>query len=200
MTVPQGTPVFRFNADTHEYFLNGSRIKSVTQLLSEAGLVSEAFYDAKSAERGHHVHRLCTEFDLGAIEDVARCDSPYKGWLLAYAAFLMAIRPEWTVIEEARASVTYRFGGRPDRVGRLWGVEAIVDQKSGAKEPWHGVQTALHDILLDDLPVGVRKRYGLYLTRTGKFRLIPHDGSNPGCSQGRLDYDQAFEILRRFAR
>ena len=192
--------VFRYNKETHEYVLNGEVVPSVTQLLERAGLTSEAFYDAKSAERGHKVHELCTARDLWAIEDLRRCDSPYKGWLLAYEAFLMAVRPEWSAIEEAAVSIVYRVGGRPDRVGRLWGVEAIVDIKSGQPERHHGIQTALYDVVVGELPAGVRKRYSLYLKRTGKFRLIPHDGSDPGCSQGRQDYDQAFDILQRFAR
>ena len=183
------SPVFRFNAEAHEYFLNGSRIKSVTQLLSEAGLISDAWYDDKSAERGHQVHELCTARDLGAIEDLRRCDSPVKGWLLAYEAFLATVRPEWTAIEEAAVSLVYRVGGRPDRVGKLWGVEAIVDIKSGACEPWHAYQGALYDIVLGDLPVGVRRRYGLYLARTGKFRLIEF--------KDRSDYDRAFEVIHR---
>ena len=72
--------------------------------------------------------------------------------------------------------------------------------KSGQSEKSHGVQSAMYDLIVGGLPAGVRKRYSLYLKRTGKFRLIPHDGSDPSCSQGRQDYDQAYDILARFSR
>ena len=192
-------PVFRFDADDHVYTLDNVIIPSVTQMLERHGLVSEAFYTEDSAERGYQVHRLCAEYDLGGIEDLSRCDSVYKTWLLAYVTFIQTVAPTWASVEEAFASIVYRFGGRPDRVGKVWGVESIVELKSGAMEPWHGVQTALHDILIGDLPVGVRKRYGLYLMRNGTFRLVPHDGSEPRCSQGRRDYDKAYEVIRQCA-
>jgi hypothetical protein len=191
---------FSFQASDHTYRLNGTIVPSITQLLTAAGLIREANYDAKSAERGSLVHRLCTELDLGAIEDVKRLDSPVKGWIQGYALFTQTVRPAWTVIEEAKASPKYRFGGRVDRLGAVYSMESIVELKSGACERWHGVQTALQDILWDDLRPGIRQRWGLYLKRTGKFRLIPHDGSDPSCSQGRADYDQAYDLLQRFAR
>lgn len=186
---------FHFDADAHVYTLGGEIIPSVTQMLARAGYVSEAFYTDDSAFRGQEVHRLCTDLDLGAIEAPADLDSSYKGWVLAYVAFLARVRPEWEQIEVARVHPTERWGGRPDRVGRIWGVEAIVEIKSGGPEKWHGLQTALHDLLMPDLPPGVRTRYGLYLKKTGKFQLIPHDGTVPSCSQGRHDYDKAREIL-----
>lgn len=193
----RSAPVFRFDATEHVYTLDGEIIPSVTQLLGRAGLVSEAFYTEASAERGHQIHQLCAQYDLGAVEDLPRCVSAYKPWLLAYVKFLRTVRPAWVSIEEACANTQYRFGGRPDRLGTVWGAEAIVELKSGVMERWHGVQTALHDILVGGLPVRVRNRYGLYLMRTGKFKFRPHDGSDPRCSQGRQDYDQAYEILQQ---
>lgn len=195
------TSGFRFDAAAHVYTLDGAIIPSVTQMLAQTGHVSEAFYTEDSAFRGQEVHRLCTDLDLGAIEDVAACDAPrYKGWVLAYVAFLARVRPEWEQIEVARVHPTQRWGGRPDRVGKVWGVEAIVEIKSGGPEKWHGLQTTLHDLLMPDLPAGVRKRYGLYLKRTGRFQLIPHDGTVPSCSQGRHDYDTAREIIATCTR
>lgn len=191
---------FAFDAGSHSYWLNGTRIKGVTDLLTEAGFISEAWYTDADAERGRQVHTLCTDRDLGAIEDLRHCDSPHKGYLLAYEAFLARVQPEWTAIEEPAVSLTYRVAGTPDRVGRLWNLEGIVDIKSGQSERSHGPQTALYDIVLGGLPAGVRKRYSLYLRRTGTFRLIPHDGSDPSCSKGRADYDEAMDIIQRFAR
>lgn len=194
-------PVFRFDAAEHLYSLDGALIPSITQMLERTGHISEAYYTAESAERGHEVHQLCAAWDLGAIEDLAGFQSVrYKGWLLAYVAFGKTVPHIWTSIEEAYANVELRFGGRPDRVGKVWGVEAIVDLKSGGPEEWHGLQTALQDILIGGLPVGVRKRYGLYLQKNGRFRFIPHDGSNPSCSQGRGDYDEAYRIIRECTR
>ena len=196
MTTAIETPVFRFDAEAHIYTLDGVLISSVTQLLTRAGHIDARWYTESSRERGHRVHQLCADYDLGVL-DVKQCNTEYRNQLLAYVAFERTVRPAWISIEEARGNAMYRFGGRPDRVGIVYGCEAIVELKNGAMEPWHGYQTALYDILLGGLPDGVRKRYGLYLKSTGKFRLVPHDGSELRCSRGRGDYDVAFNVIRQ---
>lgn len=189
--------MFYFDAESHTYTLDGSAIPSVTQMLGQAGYISEAWYTGESAERGRQVHRLCADYDWGVFGDLRQCDSEYKNWLLAYVRFKQREQPVWASIEDAFANTHYRFGGRPDRVGKVYGCEAIVELKSGAMERWHGIQTALHDILIGGLPVRVRMRYGLYLRKNGKFRFVQHDGLEPKCSRGPEDYDLAYEVIQR---
>lgn len=177
----------RFDRVAHEYSINGIVVPSVTQLLERAGYISDVFYARGAAERGQAVHQLCADFDLGVFTDPATVTSSHKGYLLAYAAALAVLQPTWEQIEVAHINQVYRFGGRPDRVGRYAGAQVIVELKSGAPEPYHQIQTALHDILLGDLPIMVRQRFGLYVKATGRFRLVP--------MADRRDYDKARDVL-----
>lgn len=173
---------FRFEASTHEYItLQGDVLPSITQMIRQCGLVNDRFYTATSCERGSCVHRLTTEFDLGALarDDIPSVNSIYKGWLLAHIAAVDIIRPEWLHIEEPLVSAQYRFGGRPDRVARIYGAVAVVEVKSGVPEPAHAVQLALQCLLVApevNLPAESIVRYGLYLKGTGrfKFELFPN--------------------------
>jgi len=57
----------RFDADTHQYTLDGRVILSVTQRIQQAGLLGSAspWYTPKAAERGTAVHLACAQWDTG---------------------------------------------------------------------------------------------------------------------------------------
>lgn len=199
-------PVFRFDKHQHAYTLDGALIPHITGMLEQTGYVDDTYFTEDCADRGHHVHLLTAQYDLGAIEDPTTITHRVKGWVLAYVKAMQDITHEWVGIEEAHAHPKLRFGGRPDRDGYIWRSHAILEIKSGPPAPWHGVQTALHDILLCGsperaaMPVGVRFRFGLYLQKNGKYRFIPHDGTEPRASKGKRDYDTAYEIIRECCR
>lgn len=180
-------PVFRFERQSHVYTLDGEVIPHVTGMLEDTGYISTVFYDDESRERGSIVHALTAEYDLGAIADPEAVVTRWKGWFLAYVAAVRVLRPIHQAIEEAFASLRYRFGGRPDRIWIYKGLECIVDIKTGGPEPWHGVQCALNDIVVGGLPPGVRLRYGLYLTERGRWTFMPHED--------RRDYDKAYGVI-----
>jgi len=180
-------PVFRFDRETHIYTLDGEEIPHATGMLAQCGYISEAYYTEEGAERGHIIHALTADYDLGAIRDVNAVVSRYKGWLQAHVKAMSILRPTWDTIEEAVCSIKYRYGCRPDRTGRYTGAQVVVDIKSGPPERWHGIQTALHDLALGGLPPMTRLRYGLYLKESGRFKFIPHDDKR--------DYDRAREVI-----
>ena len=57
----------RFDADTHQYTLDGRVVQSVTQRMQRAGLLgsAETWYTPASAERGTAVHLACAHWDTG---------------------------------------------------------------------------------------------------------------------------------------
>lgn len=187
--------VQRFDAPSHTYTLDGTEIPNVTGMLEHTGYIDDSHYTPGSKERGHKVHKLTADFDLGAISRLAltNATSDVKGYVLGYVKALDALRPTWRAIEVALIDPVNRFGGRPDRNGLLFAADAIVELKSGGVENWHPIQTAFHDILLcaqpeNRLPLMARKRWALYLHKNGKFKLQPHEDHR--------DYDRAREILR----
>lgn len=189
-------PVFRFDPVNHEYFLNDVQVPSITQMLEDCCYIDDTYFTAECAERGTMVHRLTADYDLGAIEQPASVENIWKGYLLAHVAAMRGMgRPAWTSIEQALCHPALRYGGRPDRVGKVWGAVSVVDLKTGGTYDWHGIQTALQAILVAsevNLPPTVIVRYGLNLKINGKYKLLEHKDVR--------DFDKAYDVIRRCAK
>ena len=188
-------PTFRFDVSSHTYFLNGEQIPHITRMLEATGWVDQTFFTEDSTERGQAVHALTASYDLGAL-DVATHVSRYRGWLLAHVKAMRILKPTWQAIEEPAVHPVYRFGGRPDRVGTMYAMRAVVEVKSCGQgfrvERSHQLQTALQAILVSadfGLPADAVQRFGLYLRDNGQFRLEHH--------RDRRDFDEARRIIKR---
>jgi hypothetical protein len=190
---------FRFSAPTHEYVSldTGEVFPHITGLLVQSGWVNDEWYTEESCERGQRVHRLCAEFDLGAIgpADLGSVDERYAGWIRAHAKAMQVLRPEILAVEEPAVHPVYRFGGRPDRLVKLYGLISILELKSGVPHKAHPIQTALQAILLAPtvgLPEDGIARFTLYLRKNGKFTLERHPR--------RADLDEAHRLIRAHCR
>ena len=184
-------PVVHFDRETHAYTLDGAPVVHITGMLKAAGYVDEEWFTEESRERGTLVHRLATDYDLGALPTPAALECPYKGWVLAHVAAMEAIRPTWAHVETAFISPQYRYGGRPDRVGRVFGAQAVLDLKTGAATKATPIQTALQAILVAPvlrLPAVNIVRFALHLKAAGRWTLVEHTD--------RHDFDRAYEIIQ----
>lgn len=181
---------FRFDHASHAYYVGDRQIPNVTGMLQKVGKVDPRYYRDEHRERGRAVHQLTSEFDLGAL-DLATLRSPYRGYVLAHAEAVKRLKPKWLAIEEPVVHPRYLFGTRPDRIGKIFGVVTIVDEKSGGKESWHPIQTALQAI-------GAAWKYGLapeaipraclYVSGGGEYKYDPHPR--------RSDLDEAFRVIK----
>lgn len=185
---------FAFDAGRHEYIdLDSNRlIPHITGMLKEAGLIDDRWYSEESCDRGHAVHRLTADYDLGAIQHPHDLVSKYKAYLDAHVDLMRILRPKWTHIEEPLVSSRYRFGGRPDRVGQCYGAVAIVEIKTGVRDRVHGIQTALQALLAAEdgwVPAQSLPRYVAYYTARGRFTLEAQTDPR--------DFDEAFRIIQR---
>lgn len=190
----------RFCPDAHEYRLDGRVVPHITELLKLSGHIDDRWYTEESSERGRAVHALTAEFDLGAL-DLGTCVSQYRPWLLAYIRAMEMLRPTWEAVEMALIHPVLWFGGRPDRVGLLFGLRTILEIKTN-DAAWcvtkaTPIQTALQAILASGshpqahrLPPMAWKRYALYLRPNGKSRTVEHTEVS--------DLDTAMEIIEQF--
>jgi alkanesulfonate monooxygenase SsuD/methylene tetrahydromethanopterin reductase-like flavin-dependent oxidoreductase (luciferase family) len=191
---------FRFDPDLHEYTdRDGRPLPHITGMLERCGWIDRTWYDDEASERGRQVHRLTADFDMGAL-DVGSFVSKYRPWLLSYVGAMQTLRPTWDAIEAPAVHPDYRFGGRPDRVGKVFGIYTILEVKSNNKgwnlEKAHPIQTALQAVLVSatrPLPAEAWTRYALYCRPNGKFRLEPHE-------QRRKDFDEAYRIVKECCR
>lgn len=183
---------FRFDASDHTYYAldTGEELPHITGMLEAAGLIDDRWYTEESSERGRHVHDLTAEFDLGAI-DPKSCTSRFKGYLQAWATVSGILRFDWTYVEEPRVHPFYRYGGRPDRVGRIGQAHGVGEVKSGDPAKSHAIQTAIQCILVADelgLPAPSLVRYAVYVKADGSYKVMQHDN--------RRDFDKALEIIK----
>jgi hypothetical protein len=184
---------FRFDALDHVYTAldTGERLPHITGMLERCGWIDSTWFTDEGSDRGTCVHELTKHYDLGAL-DALSCVSPFRAWLLAYIAARGVVGPTWEAIEEARVHWGYRFGGRPDRVGKAYGCRTIAEIKSGAPQKSDAIQTALQAILVagsrGGLPAEHYERLAFYLRPTGRFKVERfHD---------RRDFDEARRIIR----
>lgn len=187
---------FRFNSQTHEYTAldSGEVLPHITGMIERCGWdPGSRFYTEESRQRGTAVHQMTSAFDLGSLEpeDLPALESPYKGYLLAHVAAINQLRPAFDGIEEPDVHPVHRYGGRPDRTGRVFALQAVIEGKSGPEAKSHQIQTALQAILrarhwhLSPEHVG---RFCLYWQANGRFKLIEH--------KRRQDFDEARRIIK----
>ena len=185
-------PEQRFDALEHRYYLDHEEVPHITGMLDDTGWIDDAWFTAESSERGRVVHDLSAKYDLGAIPDPAAVECPkYKGWFLGYVKAMRVIKPRWTHVETAMFDLTDRWGGRPDRVGKMWGAWAVLEIKTGVAAKATPVQLALQAILAAPelhLPPEQMLRYELRVRGTGKGTLLEHVDSR--------DFDRARKVIR----
>lgn len=188
---PTLSPVaFNFDHVNHVYTVDGRPVPHITGMLEAAGLIDSTWYSEESCDRGTAVHDLTAAYDLGAL-DPRTLVSSFRGYLLAHVAAMQVLRPTHLAIEEPEVHPHYRFGGRPDRISKIYKVLTVLEVKSGAKEKSHQVQTALQAILVAwryGLQPHMLQRMALYVKDTGKFDLQHH--------RDRSDFDKAMLVIR----
>lgn len=190
MAAALADPVFRFDKSEHRYFLDGVEIPHITTMLSDCGYIDETYFNEEGRDRGTMVHALTADYDLGALPNPAALECVWKGFVLGHVAAMRAVKPIWRHVETALVSPTYRFGGRPDRVGKVWGAWAVVDIKTGARHAATPIQTALQALLVAPelhLPATAIVRYELDLKESGRWQLYEH--------VNRRDFDKAYEVI-----
>ena len=161
--------MFTFDADSHQYFLDGVEIPSVTMCLKTAGLTRtyDGFHDAQL--RGLHVHQACEWLDLNDLD----WNSVYPAWLgyvKAYARFKDDTGFQPTLIEYQSWHRQFLYAGTLDRVGQLNGKSVLADIKTGGQEDWHALQTAAYSLLVDK----VDARIAIYLKEDGTYLVEKH--------------------------
>ena len=126
----------------HTYYLGGSPIVSVTQVLVQAGRIDATWFTEEARRRGLAVHDWTAHMDRGTWRDRPAPPMPESiaGYIEAYTAFKFDCRPRFAAIETAWWHPGERFGGRPDR-------------------------------LLHGMIGGEGGRFVLYLAKTGRYRL-----------------------------
>jgi len=142
----------KFHAEGHRYFdEKDNELPSVSIILESAG-VSDFSMIRKDvlvrAQRfGTAFHRAAHLLEMG---ELGFYDERMEPWITQLKKFLIAASPEWSAMETCLGS-KMGFAGTPDRIGKVFTSQsAILDFKSGAYTPAHGLQTAAYKILAEE--------------------------------------------------
>lgn len=167
-----------FNAELHEYRINGKRVPSVTEICApltaiEMNKLSPSLIQA-AANRGTIVHELTELIDYGTAPEDLEMFPDIAGYITAYQRFLRDYQPKWTRIEYRLGSEADGFAGTLDRMGVIDDRPCIVDIKTASavsrptKVSWvsqlSGYRRLCGNAALD--------RYNLRLKPDGKYSLF----------------------------
>ena len=127
----------QFYPETHQYFLDGRELPSVTHVLrflsQDAYGTIDKYVLANAAYRGTRVHEATEAYDLyGELPDYEE-DYDIYNYALAYASFCNDYKPVWIEIETAITDG--EVAGMVDRIGKVKGIYEyiVVDVKSSSK-------------------------------------------------------------------
>lgn len=125
---------YRYDEDTHSYYINDVPVPSVTQIVdvitaterppAVSPMVSQAM------RRGTAVHGYCECLDYGIEPDEIDIEPELAGYVRSWLDFKRDFRPEWRFIEKALYSEESGFAGRLDRFGVIDDIPYIADIKT----------------------------------------------------------------------
>ena len=181
-----------FNEEAHQYLLDGNLIKSVTQILTDEGIIDTRWFTPEAAERGTLVHKATQFLDAGNLDWFSLREDliPYVN---AYEKFVDETGFHPVVIEQPVFDEGAYFAGTPDRIGPLTKLNidyAVVDIKTGSHQKWWGLQTAAYSYASQSIyrEFGILKRFSLELRKNGSYDLREHNN--------RSDIDDFLAIVR----
>lgn len=169
-------PQITLDERTHVYTTaDGRVVPSVTQILTDAGLIDTHWFTKQATIRGTYIHEA-TALDDADDLNCDTLDDSLAGCVAGWRAFLSETGAEILSIEERLCSPTLTYAGTLDRRIMFQGFEWVVDLKSGGPLRWHALQTAAYASLC--IPCVTRchmpKRATVHLKANGRYSFTPH--------------------------
>jgi len=161
-----------FNADTHEYQVDGNIIPSVSQIIKDMGLLPFPPGMDWYLTKGTHVHLATQLYDEDDLDETS-LDPVIAPYLTAYKRFRKETQFTPRYIELRLYHPYYSYAGTIDRIGTI-GLNVglvLLDIKSGSPYPAVSLQCAAYAEMARVNDIAVRKAYALYLKADGHYKL-----------------------------
>lgn len=160
--------------EEHEYYYGEERVPGVNEIFKGLGLIDTTFMTEEGAERGKRRHLLLEEYDKGTLDWNILPEDLHilSGWV----EFIEDTGFESTSIELPVYHRLFHFAGTPDRVGVLAEKTWVIDIKTGSRQPWHELQTAMYALAYaDTMQTDIPERGTVYLRQAKKkgYRFVP---------------------------
>lgn len=168
-----------FDADKHEYRLDGSVVPSVTQILAPLYDFDRIPRDVLDRKRqiGVALDALI-ELDLKDDLDESSVDPSLEGYFRAWRLFRKEKDFKPLETQKRVVSLKYRYAGTPDAWGYMGNHIALVDWKATyAMHPAVALQTAAYENACHETIAGWLRnprRYGIKFREDGHYILTPY--------------------------
>lgn len=168
-----------FNPANHEYLLDGVKIPSVTQILSNlkisdySGINADTL--ARAGVRGTFVHEIIQYYEMGIL-DVNSIDENLQGYFDAYLKYKKdcKIKKSPDFMEKLVYHPTLKYAGTLDQyfINDKW----INDIKTGEEQYYNGLQlSAYWFAMFNDISIKPNKLTCLYLKGNGNYKLVKYN-------------------------
>ena len=154
-----GAPDFRFDQESHTYWLDGVQIDGVTSMLKDMEDLSSIPTEilARKAALGTAVH-YATELDDQGLLDEDTVHEEVRGYLEGWRLFKREHKVEFISIEQKLAHRRMRYAGTVDRVMKVDGERGVWDIKTRLQiPPAVGVQLAAYNELVRENGIADRR-------------------------------------------
>ncbi len=169
---------------THTYRVDGRVVRSVTQVLADAGMVDTRFFTEEGRDRGHKVHMITEMYDEGSLIE-HKVPDDLKGYLRAWQKFLHDTKAVVVETEKMVYCPTLNYAGQFDKILEWNGRDWIADIKGHTSVASERVQTAAYaNCKANPLPLD---RVAIHLLPNGKYRKETH---------GIEDFERDFDTFR----
>jgi hypothetical protein len=162
-----------FDPVSHEYHDGAEKVRSVTTILRDAGLIDTRWFSAEACERGSAVHTFCQMFARGERFDAIGRGLATLEYVNSLARWftekkVYAIATEQLITGEING---HKYAGMFDLLAEIDGKRWLVDYKTGAGQGWHKAQISAYALgKLDGVPVDPYGCMMLYLKPDGSYR------------------------------
>lgn len=168
--------MLEYEDKTHTYTLDGTVIKSVTQLLQDVGLMSSKFYTVEGADKGKRRHLVTELYDKEVLdwESVMEEDLPYlQGWIDFKKDYNVKIQ----AIEQRMYHPLLGYAGTIDRLAEVNNIPTVIDIKTGAKNKDNELQLILYGLMVENTDLKP-KLMTVYLKKNSKYAVEEYDYRN----------------------
>lgn len=159
--------------------MNNEKLPRVTAILAGAGLMDfskvpdNVLLPAQTF--GSAVHRACELSDLETL-DLEILSEPLLPYLQAWRRFCKDYDFKFMKDEIEISMVSHKWGfrGTPDRISKI--DFTLIDLKtSTSMHPATAIQCAAYAILAEENGIKIKKRIGVQLLETGKYKATPYN-------------------------
>ena len=158
----------------------GNVYPSTTTIIDEWWPVDKKWFakNPGAATRGTEIHAMTAMMDRMRLssEDAAVMNPDYVMYLKAWSAFSQTHVDQYLWIEQRFIAEILGYAGTVDRIAQMsTGELAVIDIKTGAKQPYHELQLGAYGVAAKLAGINVEAAATVHPTVSGNYSIVEYD-------------------------